>query len=63
MRYLVTWEVDIEDVETPEEAAAEALKMQRDPDSVATYFEVRAYVSGAGGESLGPVHVVDFDDG
>lgn len=41
MRYLVRWEIDIE-AETPEQAAAEALRIQRnnDPGNLATMFEV-----------------------
>lgn len=37
--YRVTWQIDIE-ADTPEEAAQEALRIQRDPDSIATLFEV-----------------------
>lgn len=37
--YLVRWEIDI-DAETPEAAAEEALNVQRDPDSLATHFDV-----------------------
>ena len=33
------WEIDI-DAESPKAAAKEALKMQRDPDSTATFFSV-----------------------
>jgi len=38
--YVVTWEMDIE-AETPEAAAAKALEIHRDPESVATFFAVR----------------------
>jgi hypothetical protein len=38
--YCVRWIIDIE-VDTPEVAAQEALRIQRDPDSIATVFEVR----------------------
>lgn len=38
-QYTVTWEIDI-DANTPEEAAREALKIQRDTGSEATVFEV-----------------------
>ena len=38
--YLVKWEIDI-DAESSEEAAQEALRIQRDPRSVATVFQVR----------------------
>ncbi len=36
----VKWEIDI-DARTAREAAREALRIQRDPDSIATVFEVR----------------------
>jgi hypothetical protein len=35
----VKWEIDI-DAATPQEAAQKALEIQRDPDSIATVFEV-----------------------
>ena len=38
--YRVTWEIDIEDVDTPEDAAREALKIQQDRESMATIFSV-----------------------
>ncbi len=37
--FFVTWEIDI-DASSPEEAARKALKIQRDPESVATVFDV-----------------------
>ena len=37
--YNVTWEIEII-ATSPEEAAKEALKIQRDPTSIATVFEV-----------------------
>jgi len=37
--YLVTWKIDIE-ADSPEEAAAQALITQRDPESAATVFTV-----------------------
>jgi len=40
MNYRVIWEIDIE-ADTPEEAAAEALAIQRDPCSFLPVFEVR----------------------
>ena len=39
MIYLVTWEIEIS-AESPEEAALEALRIQRDPRSIATVFKV-----------------------
>lgn len=38
--YRVTWEIDIE-ATSPKAAAKKALQYQRDPDSSATYFDVR----------------------
>ncbi len=38
--YVVRWEIDIE-ANSLEEAAKEALKIQRDPESEAIFFEVR----------------------
>lgn len=38
-KYHVTWEIDVE-AETPKKAAQEALRIQRDPDSLATVFDV-----------------------
>lgn len=38
--YLVTWCVVLT-ADTPEEAARQALQIQRDPHSLATVFEVR----------------------
>lgn len=37
--YHVTWEIDVE-ADTPMDAAGKALKIQRDPDSIATVFMV-----------------------
>jgi hypothetical protein len=39
MKYLVKWEIDI-DADSPLEAAKEALRIQRDPESIATVFKV-----------------------
>ena len=38
--YYVTWSIEITDVDTPEQAARQALEIQRDPESIATVFEV-----------------------
>lgn len=43
--YLVTWSIDI-DADSPEDAAAQALEIHRDPDSIATIFKVRHKSSG-----------------
>ena len=37
--YLVEWAIDIE-ADTKQEAAVEALRIQRDPNSTATLFEI-----------------------
>lgn len=39
-RYRVTWAIDI-DADTPEDAARKALAIQRNPHSIATWFEVQ----------------------
>lgn len=41
MKYRVIWEIDL-DAESPREAAELALKIHRDPDSIATVFVVKA---------------------
>ena len=38
--YRVTWEIDL-DATSPRAAAREALRIQRDPESIATVFSVR----------------------
>jgi hypothetical protein len=40
MEYRVTWEIDVH-AKSPREAAREALRIQRDPESIATVFSVR----------------------
>lgn len=48
--YLVTWEIEVES-ETPEDAAREAFRVHRDPDSMATVFEVQQQTEdGLGGK-------------
>lgn len=37
--YLVIWKIEVE-AKTPEAAAVEAFSIQRDPESLADYFEV-----------------------
>lgn len=39
MQYKVVWEIDL-DADSPEDAAREALEIQRDPISMATCFIV-----------------------
>ncbi len=43
--YLLHWRIDLEGY-TPEEAAREALQIQRDPESVATFFDVQDKATG-----------------
>jgi flavin-binding protein dodecin len=43
--YRVIWIIDL-DAESPEEAAKEALEIQREPGSTATVFEVTEWESG-----------------
>ena len=40
--YRVKWEIDV-DAKTPQKTAAEALKIMRDPYSIATVFDVIDY--------------------
>lgn len=40
--YLVVWAIDM-DADSPEEAAAKALTVMRDPESSALYFEVKEH--------------------
>lgn len=42
MMYLVKWEIDI-DAESPEQAATQALIIQRDPYSTANCFKVKEH--------------------
>lgn len=51
--YEVAWTIDIY-ADDPEEAAAKALEVQRDPESIATVFEVHDAESG-------DVHTIDLD--
>jgi hypothetical protein len=52
-RYFVRWSIDIFDADNPVDAALAALKIQRDPESVATYFEVAEVVE-EDGEAKAP---------
>lgn len=45
MEYRVTWVIEVE-AESPREAAEEAQRIQRDPDSLATVFVVSEYNNG-----------------
>lgn len=56
-RYRVTWVIDIE-AKTPEEAAAQALAIQRNPESWATVFEVEDDA----GEWVGRFDTLDPDN-
>lgn len=40
--YQVTWTIEV-DARSHRSAAREALRIQRDPESIATVFEVRSY--------------------
>jgi hypothetical protein len=51
--YLVRWEIEVE-ANSPEEAAQEALEIQRDPFHEATAFEVRK-------SSTGEIYQIDLD--
>lgn len=55
--YLVTWRIDIE-ADSPEEAAAQALATQRDPESTATVFDVTPTV---GATKVGATQTIDLD--
>jgi hypothetical protein len=46
MQFRVSWVIDIE-ADSAEAAAREALRIQRDPDSIATVFTVVATKEGA----------------
>ena len=54
--YRVEWEIEI-DAESPEEAAAEALRIQRDVNSMATCFKVWDEL----GEEMIPVDLTELD--
>ena len=56
-RYKISWEIDIE-ADTPEDAVRQALAIQRDPESLATVFEVR---DGYGG-FIERVDLTDYDN-
>lgn len=49
--YLVSWSIDVA-ADSPRAAALRALEIQRNPDSIATYFDVTA--------PDGTVHAIDF---
>jgi len=57
IEYLVRWEIDIY-ADSREEAAREALRIQRKPDSIATVFDV---VEKRGPGEVQPVVRVDLD--
>ena len=41
--YRVKWDIDIQ-ADTPREAAQKALEIQRDPESIATMFDVEGEI-------------------
>jgi hypothetical protein len=43
--YLVSWTIGIIEAEDPLDAASKTLAIQRDPDSIATVFEVTDTIS------------------
>ena len=51
---LVRWEIDLWDVDTPEDAARKALDILRDPEAIANVFEVT--------NADGTVTKVDLDE-
>lgn len=53
MKYFISWEIDIE-ADSAEAAALEALRVQRDPESIATVFHVI--------DEMGMDHEVDVAD-
>lgn len=57
-RYLVTWEMEI-DAESAQQAAAKALAIHRDEESIATVFKVFECKTG----DLTEVDLQDHDDG
>jgi hypothetical protein len=56
--YVVTWKIDIE-ADSPEAAAREALRIQRNPESIATVFQVDERVGGA----VVKPHTIDLLEG
>jgi len=56
-RYRVGWTIDIE-AGGPEQAARHALAIQRDPESIATVFEVMS----DDGEELIRIDITELDD-
>jgi len=53
MEYQVTWTIDIE-ADSPTQAAVEAQRIQRDPESIATVFTVKQ------GDGSCPEEVIDL---
>jgi hypothetical protein len=53
-KYHVIWEIDIDDAESPKEAAERALAIHRNPESIATFFEVT--------DEQGQTTCVDLED-
>lgn len=61
--YVVRWTIDIEDVNSPREAAAKALEIQRDPESIAIVFDVAPVVTrGTAHSIIGEYTSVDLDE-
>jgi len=58
--FRVRWEIDV-DAEDQREAAQRALDIQRDPESIATVFEVEKWKDGGDGLG-GSFHTIDLLD-
>lgn len=56
--YLVEWRIDVE-ADSPEEAAAMALAVMRDPESTALHFTVLAHEPGPG--FVNEVHLINLN--
>lgn len=44
--YLVTWEIDVEDVDTPEQAAQSAFSTVQEIGTTSNVFKVQEYING-----------------
>lgn len=55
--YAVRWEIDVFDVDGPEDAARKALAIQRDPASTAVVFDVQRHA-----ERVRPTVRIDLEE-
>jgi hypothetical protein len=46
-KFTVTWTMDIDDAKSHQDAARQALQIQRDPESIATVFDVSKHLGAA----------------